>query len=290
VPLIIREEIRAAMTLALAESGGHYDEEDLAHAMDLASRCAMAMENAELFQQAQDAIGLRDDFLSIASHELRTPLATIQLLLQSIEHAAKKIDSGELVSKLKRALQQVDRLAELVNKLLDVTRIGAGKLELDLERFDAVPVVQEIVDRFADAARTALSALQLRHPEQLICRADRLRLDQVLTNLLSNAIKFGAGKPIDVILQGGPSQLQLTVRDRGIGVPAAHLARIFDRFERAVSSRQYGGLGLGLYIARRIVEAHGGTIRVESAPGAGAAFTVNLPLDAAGTGGPIGDA
>jgi signal transduction histidine kinase len=290
VPLIIRQEIRGAMTLALAESDRRYDAEDLAHAVDLASRCAIAMENAELFQQAKDAVGLRDEFLSIASHELRTPLSTLQLLLQSVERVVVKLDSRELVAKIKRILRQLDRLTELVSKLLDVTRIGAGQLALDFEEFDAVPVVQEIVERFAEPARAAGSRLQLRLPELLICRADRLRLDQILTNLLSNAIKFGAGKPIDILLQGSPSHLELTVRDQGIGIPAEHLARIFDRFERAVSSRHYGGLGLGLYITRRIVEAHRGTVQVESSPGSGAAFTVTLPRDGAAAEGSAGDA
>jgi signal transduction histidine kinase len=290
VPLIIRQEIRGAMTLALAESDRRYDAEDLAHAVDLASRCAIAMENAELFQQAKDAVGLRDEFLSIASHELRTPLSTLQLLLQSVERVVVKLDSRELVAKIKRILRQLDRLTELVGKLLDVTRIGAGQLALDVEEFDAVPVVQEIVERFAEPARAAGSRLQLRLPELLICRADRLRLDQILTNLLSNAIKFGAGKPIDILLQGRPSHLELTVRDQGIGIPAEHLARIFDRFERAVSSRHYGGLGLGLYITRRIVEAHRGTVQVESSPGAGSAFTVNLPRDGAAAEGSAADA
>jgi signal transduction histidine kinase len=278
------------MTLALAESDRRYDSDDLAHAVDLASRCAMAMENAELFQQAKEAVGLRDEFLSIASHELRTPLSTLQLLLQSVERVVTRLDSRELVAQIKRILRQLDRLTELVSKLLDVTRIGAGQLALDFEEFDAVPVVQEIVERFAEPARAAGSRLQLRLPELLICRADRLRLDQILTNLLSNAIKFGAGKPIDILLQGSPSHLELTVRDQGIGIPAEHLARIFDRFERAVSSRHYGGLGLGLYITRRIVEAHRGTVQVESSPGSGAAFTVTLPRDGAAAEGSAGDA
>jgi signal transduction histidine kinase len=250
----------------------------------------MAMENADLFQQSKDAIGLRDEFLSVASHELRTPLSTIQLLVQSTERTARKLKLSEIVLKIERVLRQVDRLTDLINTLLDVTRIGSGQLELEVEEFDFVPVVQEIVERFAEPARSARSRLQVRLPEMLVGRADRRKLDQVLTNLLSNAIKFGAGKPIDVTLQGGPSGLQLTVRDQGIGIAPEHLARIFDRFERAVSSRQYGGLGLGLYITRQIVEAHRGTVQVESAPGAGAAFTVHLPQEAAAREGPAPDA
>jgi signal transduction histidine kinase len=115
----------------------------------------------------------------------------------------------------------------------------------------------------------------------LIGRADRLRFDQAVTNLLSNAIKFGAGKPVVVTLRDGGPGVQLTVRDHGIGIAPEHTQRIFERFERAVPSRNYGGLGLGLYITRRILEAHGGTVEVDSAPGAGAAFTINLPQHAA---------
>jgi len=277
VPLIIRGESRAALTLAFAESNRRYAPEDLTHAMELASRCAMAMENAHLFHQAKQAVGLRDEFLSIASHELRTPLSTIQLILQGLERTARKLDSNELISKIERMLRQVARLAELITKLLDVTRIGAGQLQLDIEEFDLVPVVREIVERFAEPALAAGSPLRIHSPELLIVRADRSRLDQVVTNLLSNAIKFGAGKPVDVTLQGEASCLQVTVRDHGIGIAPEYLLRIFNRFERAVSTRHYGGLGLGLYITRRIVEAHGGTVEVDSAPGAGAAFTINLP-------------
>jgi signal transduction histidine kinase/DNA-binding response OmpR family regulator len=280
VPLIIRGETRAALTLAIAESDRRYGPDDLAHAMEVASRCAMAMENAELFQQAQEAIGLRDEFLSIASHELRTPLSTLQLLVQSIERAARKLDAGDIAPKIGRILRQVERLTGLVKSLLDVTRIGEGQLELEVEELDFVPAIREIVERFAEPAQTAGSRLELSLPERLIGSADPLRLDQILTNLLSNAIKFGAGKPIEITLQGSPSQLRLTVRDRGIGIPEGDKARIFERFVRAVSSRQYGGLGLGLYITRRLVEAHGGTVQVESAPGAGAIFTVDLPRPA----------
>jgi len=276
VPLVIRGESRAALTLAFAESNRRYGPEDLTHAMELASRCAMAMENAHLFHQAQQAIGLRDEFLSIASHELRTPLSSIQLILQSLESTARKLSSNEFLSKIERVLRQVARLAELVTKLLDVTRIGAGQLQLDVEEFDFVSLVKEIVERFAEPALSAGSPLRIHSPQVLIVRADRSRLDQVVTNLLSNAIKFGAGNPVDVTLQGDESRVQLTVRDHGIGIASEYLLRIFNRFERAVSTRHYGGLGLGLYITRRIVEAHGGTVEVDSAPGAGAAFTISL--------------
>jgi len=280
VPLTIRGESRAALTLAFAETNRRYGPEDLTHAMELASRCAMAMENAHLFHQAQQAVGLRDEFLSIASHELRTPLSTIQLILQSLEGTARKLNSNELIPKIQRVLRSVARLAELVTKLLDVTRIGAGQLQLEIEELDFVPVVREIVERFAEPALAAGSPLRIHVPHSLIVRADRSRLDQVVTNLLSNAIKFGDGKPIDVTLQGDASRLQLTVRDHGIGIAPEYSLRIFNRFERAVSTRHYGGLGLGLYITRRIVEAHGGTVRVDSAPGAGAAFTIHLPAGA----------
>ena len=280
VPLTIRGESRAALTLAFAETNRRYGPEDLTHAKELATRCAMAMENARLFHQVQQAVGLRDEFLSIASHELRTPLSTIQLILQGLEGTARKLNANELIPKIERVLRQVARLAELVTKLLDVTRIGAGQLQLEIEEFDFVPVVREIVERFAEPALSAGSPLRIHAPQRLIVRADRSRLDQVVTNLLSNAIKFGAGKPVDVTLQGDPSRLQLTVRDQGIGIAPEYSLRIFNRFERAVSTRHYGGLGLGLYITRRIVEAHGGTVRVDSAPGAGAAFTINLPAGA----------
>ncbi len=174
--------------------------------------------------------------------------------------------------------RQVDRLARLSDALLDITRITAGRLELQRERADLAALVRDGVARVADDAAAARCALTVDVPDPVEAVLDAQRMEQVIDNLLSNALKYGREAPISVALRREGERAVLAVADRGIGIAPEHHDRIFGRFERAVSSRRYGGLGLGLWIVRQIVEAHGGTIRVESAPGAGSTFTVELPL------------
>jgi signal transduction histidine kinase len=178
---------------------------------------------------------------------------------------------------LATAERQGQRLEKLVAALLDVSRIHMGRLELDVEEVELGAAVGDALAHIEDEAAQSGSALEVRG-SPVRGYWDRLRISQVVTNLLSNAVKYGGGKP--VVVEFGPrgDQAWLSVRDRGIGIEPADLPQIFERFERAVSSRNYGGLGLGLYIVKRIVESHGGTVRVESAPGEGSAFVVELPL------------
>jgi signal transduction histidine kinase len=151
-----------------------------------------------------------------------------------------------------------------------------GRLELDVEEVDLAATVQEATGALEDEAAQSGSHIEVTG-EPVRGFWDRLRISQVVTNLLSNAVKYGGGKPVRVEFGPQGDRAFLTVRDRGIGIDPADQAQIFERFERAVSSRNYGGLGLGLYIVKRIVEAHGGTVRVESRAGEGAAFHVELP-------------
>jgi signal transduction histidine kinase len=177
--------------------------------------------------------------------------------------------------------RQVERLARLIQNLLDVSRVSAGRLELTLEDVDLRDVVREVVERAHDEIAAAGSTVLVEAPRPSIGRWDRLRLDQIVTNLLSNAIKYGGGKPIEVRVDDLPSSARLTVRDHGIGIAEEQQVRIFQRFERAVSSENYSGFGLGLWIVKRISDALGGTVGVASRPGEGAAFTVELPKRAA---------
>jgi signal transduction histidine kinase len=174
--------------------------------------------------------------------------------------------------------RQTERLARLVSDLLDVSRITAGKLTLHREAVDLAEIAREMVERYAGASR---SRIELRAVPTL-GNWDRVRLEQVATNLLANAVKYGEGKPIEVVVEPTDAGAVLVVRDRGIGIAPQDVERIFGRFERAISSTSYGGLGLGLYIAQQIAVAHGGKISVASAPGQGATFTLALPEAAAG--------
>jgi signal transduction histidine kinase len=174
--------------------------------------------------------------------------------------------------------RQTRRLARLVDELLAVSRIVSGRLHLEPEELDLGEVVRDVAAGMQQNLSRAGCPLFVAAPELVSGRWDRLRLEQLVTNLLSNAAKFGAGKPIEIAVGRTTSNATLIVRDHGIGIPADRVRAIFERFERAVSARAYGGLGLGLYIARSIVEAHGGTICADTAPGGGARFTVALPF------------
>jgi PAS domain S-box-containing protein len=228
--------------------------------------------------QAAEAIRLRDEFLSIASHELKTPLTALQLQLQNVrEHVAP--DDDKMATKMDRANRIARRLGQLIEALLDVSRIATGRFKLNLEAFDLGDTAGEIVDRLRDSARAAKCDLSLETAGPLQGRWDRLRIEQVLMNLISNSLKYAAGQPIQVSLAREADIAVIEVRDRGPGIPEAELFRIFERFERAASASHYGGMGLGLYVARQIVEAHGGTITAHNLPRGGARFAVSLPLE-----------
>ncbi|MCA1825839.1 MAG: ATP-binding protein [Myxococcales bacterium] len=280
VPLTIRGTTDGALTLLTAESGRVYGPDDLQNSIEFARRCSTALENAKLYQLARDAVAMRDEFLSIASHELRTPLTAMLLSVQGLERAAAPSADAAVRDRTKRIVHQVRRLIALVDALLDVSRIAAGKLELDPEQCDLALLAREVAGRFSEPARQSGSELRVQAPDRLIGVWDPLRLDQVLTNLLSNAVKFGAGKPIEVAVDADDGAARISVADKGIGISRDKVAVIFDRFERAVPGRKYGGLGLGLYIARQMVEAHGGRIEVESEPGLGTTFVVEIPRNA----------
>jgi PAS domain S-box-containing protein len=233
-------------------------------------------------QQTREALRLRDDFLSIASHELKTPLTPLRLQLDNLKRllAKTQIWDEHIANRLDQAERQTQRLTKLVDSLLDVSRISSRRLSLELEEVELADIVTEVVHRFEDEARHVRSPITLDVEHRARGQWDRLRVEQVVANLLSNAIKYGAGKPIVVRLTVHDDMARIDVQDEGIGIAPDDAERIFARFERAVSMRHYGGLGLGLYIAREIVEAHGGTITVRSELGKGSTFTVVLPLGA----------
>ena len=222
------------------------------------------------------AIVLRDDFLSVASHELRTPLTSLKLEVANLSRIARATTTPtarpRLIAKVEKIDSQAARLHRLIDELLDVSRIAAGRLELHIEAVDLAQVVNEVGTRFSDEApRVGSHAERAARPPPVVGRWDRSRLDQVVTNLVSNAIKYGDCKPIDV----DASRAQDDQRgDRRSAIAASASPphdheRIFGRFERAASSRNYGGIGLGLWIVKQIIDALGGTVTVESTPGDG---------------------
>jgi PAS domain S-box-containing protein len=281
VPLKAHERTLGVMMLIGAESGRRYDEHDLALAEELGRRAGIAIENAQAYREARDAIRLRDDFLSIAGHELRTPLTALQLQLQSVDVAFDRgqvaEDPDRWATRVHKTVGHAHRLQRLIDELLDVSRITSGRLTLERQEMDLEELWREVIERYAGEASRAGSQVSFASDGATVGRWDRARIDQVLTNLLSNAIKYGSGKPVRVVLHGSDGRVRTSVRDEGIGIDPAAQARMFGRFERAVSERHYGGFGLGLWIVRELVEAHGGTVGFESHPGRGSTFWVDLP-------------
>jgi signal transduction histidine kinase len=283
VPLTARGRRLGAISLVYGDSGRRYGEADLALAEDLACRAALAVDNARLYLRTQEAVRARDEFLSIASHELRTPVTSMMLASQGLlklvtTGSLERAPAGFLRSSLETAVRQTSRMSQLIDRLLDVSRMQAGRLELQLEPVDLAAVVQEMVGQSREDLARAGCALRVSAEQPVVGRWDRSRLEQVVANLLSNAIKYGAGKPIEIQVGVEGATARLLVRDHGIGIPLDRQERIFERFERAVSARHYSGLGLGLFIVARLLRAMGGSVGVESAPGEGAAFLVELPL------------
>jgi signal transduction histidine kinase len=228
--------------------------------------------------QLQDAVRTRDEFLSVASHELKTPLTSLNLQIDHLRRLARtgRLDSAPAL--LEAAKRQLMRLNDLVDQLLDVSRIATQRLAVNVDEVDLAEIVRDVCDRFRPQAEAARSSLHVEAGDAVRGRWDRFRIEQVLSNLLSNSIKYGGGKPVTVGVTAGEDMARVAVHDEGIGIAQSDVSRIFGRFERAVSSRHYGGLGLGLYIAHEVVEAHGGCILVQSEPGHGSTFTVLLPL------------
>lgn len=281
VPLVARRRTLGALTFLSAHPTREYGACDVAFAGELASRAALAVDNARLYREAREAVQAREEFLSIASHELRTPLTSLQLCAQSLGRTPARASSEAETRYQRLALEMIERqgrrIARLVDTLLDVTRAQAGKLELVVEETDLATLVREVVAQFAQELDSGAQRVTVHAPGSIPGEWDRARLDQVVTNLVSNAIKYGGGEPIDVTVTAGDATVRLEVRDRGQGIAPQLQGRLFERFERAVATRRVSGLGLGLYIVKKIVEAHAGRVELTSAPGAGTTVGVELP-------------
>jgi signal transduction histidine kinase len=237
-------------------------------------------ERREAVAALDQAVSARDEFLSIASHELKTPVTTVGLQAEGLLRAARRergplLSNAVIVERIESIQSNVERLTHLIERLLDVTRAATGPLRLSLGRFDLVALVKRVL---ADMHET-MCEVEVVAPERIEGRWDHDRIATVVGNLLSNAAKYGACRPVRVELVDHGDRVVLDVIDRGIGISAEHQQRIFERFERAVPERHYGGFGLGLWLAHKVIEAHGGTIALTSVAGQGSTFSVTLPKE-----------
>ncbi len=281
VPLIARERTLGVLTVVSQDEARRYTERDLAIAEDLAWRAALAVDNARLFHQAEQAVEARDEFVAIATHELRTPLSALSLQLTALQRA---VDTGRMPTedKLRQSLvtarRQTDRLEQLIKHLLDVSRISTGRLELEPEEVDLAQLVHWVVVRFEEKLAEAGCTAVVHADAPVVARLDRLRVEQVVMNLLSNAMKYAPGQPVELRVERQGNMAVLGVRDFGPGISPELQARIFERYQRASGKHARESLGLGLYVSRQIARAHGGELEVESAPGQGAHFRLSVPL------------
>lgn len=290
VPLKSQDRVIGTLSFISSDPSRIYDEADLALAQELSHRAVMAIENARLYSELREkgvslteAVRARDEFISIASHELKTPLTSLQLQSQIAERQYKRgnleyFTPEQIMSFVGMTRRQVSQLTRLVEDMLDVSRMSLGRLMIERTMFNLSELLAETVDKLAPQFTESSSKVSVKAAPSVVGEWDRFRLEQVIVNLLTNALKYGAGKPIHITCEARGDHAVITVRDQGIGIAPEHISRIFDRFERAVSSRGISGLGLGLYITKHIVESHGGVIHVESVPDQGSTFTVELPL------------
>jgi signal transduction histidine kinase len=279
VPLRGHDRTIGALTFVAAESGRHYTGADLAFAEEVANRAGLAVENAQLYAEAQRAIATRDEFMSLAAHELKTPVTSLKMYTQVLQRQAVRSGEPDAAERFDRMDRQIDKLTGLINDFLNVARIQGGRLEyvdavVDLNAIvrDAVEMIQPTADRHTIEIIGAVDGKAL---------GDSERLGQVVTNLLTNAIKYSPRADRVIVRLGtADGMASISVQDFGIGIAPEQQAHIFEQFYRASDpfEKTYPGLGLGLYLASEIVKRHGGTVTVQSASGEGATFTVLLPL------------
>jgi signal transduction histidine kinase len=239
-------------------------------------------ERAQAIEALTEAVRVRDEFLSIASHELKTPLTALLLQAEGMLTAARRaagapLESARVLDRLESIVRSSARLNQLIERLLDITRVTTGRLELTLDDLDIAALTRDLVRRLEEVFCNAGIQVSVHGPSALCGRWDRERIDIALTNLLTNAAKYGNAKPVSVEIEDAGAIARVRVSDGGIGIAPDDQQRIFERFERAVPERHYGGFGVGLWLSREIVEAHGGTIEVQSKPAIGSTFTVTLP-------------
>ncbi|MCS4510354.1 hybrid sensor histidine kinase/response regulator [Xylophilus ampelinus] len=232
--------------------------------------------------ELQRAVRVRDDFMSMVSHEMRTPLNTLFLEAQvrKMHLARGKLDAfapDQLRTMVERDERHIKAMIRLIDDMLDVTRLQRGTLSILPKRFDIAELVARLVESFTHQAAAAECAMGLQSPPTLETELDEFRIEQVLTNLLTNAMRYGPGQPVELLVAEWNGGVRIDVRDHGRGIAQEDQQRIFNQFERVGDRGTSAGLGLGLYITRQIVEAHGGTIGVSSTLGAGSTFSVWLP-------------
>ena len=287
VPLVARGKVRGLLIfVATAESGRRYTDNDVLFATEIGRRAALAVDHAMLYRAAEEAGRDREKMVAVVSHDLKNPLSTIQMAVSFLLEDIVPDDEAHALERkqLNAVKREAARMHRLIHDLLDMNAIEAGKLHVHRRPQEIAPLVDEVVDTLKPLAHAKQIDLQLEAPPELpVVHADRDRLFQVFSNLGGNAIKFTpeGGRVLIRVLQGD-DVVTFEVADTGPGIPPGDVERVFDRYWQAKKTANLGS-GLGLTIAKGIVEAHGGSINVSSALGEGTVFTFSIPLGVSGT-------
>ncbi|MDP1955548.1 MAG: hybrid sensor histidine kinase/response regulator [Polaromonas sp.] len=233
--------------------------------------------------ELRSALRMRDDFMSMAAHELRTPLNTLFLetqlrKIQLAKGQAHIFDTDYLQTMVVKDQRQIQSMVRLIDDMLDASRVRSNRLSIRPTQVELTALLARVVDNLSHQADDAATPITLQAHAPVTGLWDEFRIEQVVINLLTNALRYGRGKPVDISVHLLPGNVRIDVRDQGMGIPKAAQQRIFEQFERVTGNDGTGGLGLGLYITRQLVEAHGGLIGVQSVPGEGSVFQVTLPL------------
>lgn len=280
VPILFQKRPVGAITFVTTETNRHYNQADLLMAEELGTRASVAIENARLYRKSQDAISLRDDFISVASHELKTPITSVKVFTQVLKKHSEQIGDSKAVAHLNTMDKQLNKLTELVYDLLNISKIQAGKMEFKYEYFDFDSLVKEIVNVLQQIEERHTIVIEGQTNKKVY--GDQERIGQVFNNLITNAIKYSPkSKEIVIKLSSDEKYVQVGVQDFGIGMAKEHLSKIFERFYRVydTTDKTFPGLGIGLYICAEIVKRHGGKLWVESDLGKGSNFLFRLPID-----------
>jgi signal transduction histidine kinase len=281
VPIGMRSDRFGVLSFAKADGAVH-SAADLALAQELGDRLSLAIQNAREHMSMAAALGDRERLISIAAHELRNPLCSVRFCLQSLGRSGDAL-APQALRMLEIMSRGERKIAGLIDDLLDLGRIRSGQLELELSSFDLCDLIREVGTMMEAQARDTGSSVAVELDEPIVGRWDRARLDQVVSNLLANAVKYGQGRP--VVVRAGADRERgvawLTVTDQGVGIDPDLHDGIFEPYKRGTSIGNRQGLGLGLFIVRGIVQQMGGAVRVDSRPGSGATFLVELPLQIA---------
>jgi signal transduction histidine kinase len=261
--------------MVFCSTRGTYQQADLRLAEEYTALVSSALENAHLFNRAQQAVQARDEFISLASHELRTPLTSLRASAEAL--ASGLAPATDIDSVAEAVVRQVDRLDRLARRMIDTVEVRSGTFTIHYDRTDLVSLVRRAASDLSSTLRRAGCSLDLRADGAVVGAWDAPRLETVIDNLLENAAKFGKGKPIDVEVGTHDDMAVLSVRDHGAGLPPELEGDLFARYQRGARPPEHGGLGLGLYVVRGIVDAHGGSARAIRNPDGGTTITVELP-------------